>query len=84
MQRAGCDDASVKELYLLAQLGESGMWEANGCIAKIMKKFSNGRTLDNPSGYLHHNVMQVRHNLEKERWYGSSRGNGGSWYGSGR
>ena len=59
----GCDEDSIKDLYLLAQHSEDGRRHANNIVAKMYKKRSDNSELSNPSGFLHSCVKTARHQL---------------------
>ena len=64
LELADVDKTSVQELFLLAQLGKEGAYEANRIISKILKKQADGVVLRNASAFVHaavHGARNVMH-----------------------
>jgi len=57
LEKIGVDEAAQQYLFLLAQ---DDYWEANSIISKLIKKVVDGRTLNNPSGFVFSSVQNVR------------------------
>jgi len=66
----GVDNDAQAELFALAQQnGDDGKLRANHCIAKLLKKVSDGEHVWNPSGYMHQAVKSERHEIEQNAEY---------------
>ena len=61
----GCDEASIKDLFLLAQLSNSGYQAAINIVSKLYKKISDHQSINNPSGFLHSCVNNARNRLAR-------------------
>ena len=59
----GVDTGAQKSLFLLAQLGENGAWEANAIISKLLKKAADGEEIRNASAIVHTSCKAARHQL---------------------
>jgi hypothetical protein len=59
----GCDMLSIQELFCLAQHSTEGYQAANTVVSKILKKKADRCMLDNPSGFLHNNVLKARQRI---------------------
>ena len=59
----GVDQGAQKSLFLLAQLGEDGAWQANAIISKLLKKSADGEEIRNASAIVHTSCKAARHQL---------------------
>ena len=85
LESVGVDDIAQKELVLLAQHSKEGAQGANGIIAKVLKKVSDGDEVKNWSALVHVMVKDQRHKLTWEDWHagGGKNQKSSSWSGSG-
>ena len=61
----GCDEPSIKDLFLLAQLSNNGYQAAINIVSKLYKKISDHQSINNPSGFLHSCVNNARNRLAR-------------------
>ena len=55
----------MQELFLYSQLGNAEYRNANGIVAKLLKKYADGEAIKNPSGFVHACVINARNRLQQ-------------------
>ena len=57
----GVDTESMTELFAMAQRDDRGWQDANDLIGKLLKFQSTGKSVQNPSAWLHSAILKKRH-----------------------